>query len=60
MEALQFHSNKQSHWSSGLTVCFHSRRSVVRVPGCTHSHNGTGFLLLVLSCYIGDPDVIDH
>ncbi len=28
--------------------------------GCTHSHNGTGFLLLAMSRYIGDPDVIDH
>ncbi len=27
---------------------------------CTHSHNGTGFLLLALSRYIGDPDMIDH
>ncbi len=26
--------------------------------GCTH--NGTGFLLLVLSCYIGDPDMLGH
>ncbi len=28
--------------------------------GCTHSHNGTGFLLLVLSRYIGDPNMIDQ
>ncbi len=28
--------------------------------GCTHSHDGTRFFLLALSCYIGDPDVIDH
>jgi hypothetical protein len=28
--------------------------------GCTKIHNKTGFLLLALSCYIGDPDVIDH
>jgi hypothetical protein len=28
--------------------------------GCTHSHNGTGFLQLALSRYIGDPSVIDR
>jgi hypothetical protein len=28
--------------------------------GCTHSHNGTRFLLLALTSYIGDPDMIDH
>jgi hypothetical protein len=28
--------------------------------GCTHSRNGAGFLLLALSRYFGDPDVIDH
>ncbi len=28
--------------------------------GWTHSHNGTGFLLLVLTSYIGDPNLIDH
>ncbi len=31
--ALQFHFNTQSHWSSGSTICFPSRGSVVRVPG---------------------------
>jgi hypothetical protein len=29
-------------------------------PGDSQPHNGTGFLLLVLSRYIGDPDVINH
>jgi hypothetical protein len=29
-------------------------------PGDAQTHNGTGFLLLALSRYIGDPDVIDH
>ncbi len=30
-------------------------------PGDAKTHNGTRFLLLALSCYIGDPDVIpDH
>ncbi len=57
VEALQFHSNTQSHWSSGLTVCFLSRFAS---RGCTQYHNGTGFLLLALSRYIGDPNVIDH
>jgi hypothetical protein len=28
--------------------------------GYTHSHNGTRFLMLALSCCIGDPDVNDH
>ncbi len=28
--------------------------------GCTHSHHRTKFLLLVLSRYIGDPNMIDH
>ncbi len=29
-------------------------------PGDSQTHNRTGFLLLALSRYIGDPDVIDH
>jgi hypothetical protein len=29
-------------------------------PGDEQTHNGTGFLLLALSRYIGDPDMIDH
>jgi hypothetical protein len=33
VEALQFHSTTQSHWSSGSTVCFPSRGSAVCVPG---------------------------
>ncbi len=33
VEALQFHFNTQSHWSSGSTVCFPSRGSADCVPG---------------------------
>ncbi len=29
-------------------------------PGDAWTHNGTAFLLLALSSYISDPDVIDH
>ncbi len=36
VEALQFHSITQSHWSSGSTVCFPSRGFVSW--GCTNSH----------------------
>ncbi len=50
-----------SHWSSGVPVCFPSQGTY-----CTRfkSPEGylceTGILLLPLSRYIGDPDVIDH
>jgi hypothetical protein len=47
-----------SHWSSGLPVCFPLWGTRVQSPGgyfCV-----TGILLLALSRYIGDPDVIDH
>ncbi len=51
VEALQFHSTTQSHpLSSGWTVCFPSRGSMVWFPGILN-HNGTGFLLLALSSY---------
>ncbi len=41
---------------------FASHLGVQRVVsrGCTHSYNGSGFLLLALSLYNGDPYVIDH
>jgi hypothetical protein len=52
------HSNTQSHWSSGSTVCFPSRGSAVCVPGMHPLSQWNRFLLLVLSCYTGDPDVI--
>ncbi len=47
-----------SHWSSGLPVCFPSQGTWVEIPWgylCV-----TEILLLVLSHFIGDPDVIDH
>ncbi len=59
MEALQFHSNTQSHWSSGSTVASRLGASGSH-PKDAQTHDGTGFLLLALSRYIGDPDIIDH
>jgi hypothetical protein len=48
-----------SHWSSGLTCLL----PFTRDPG-SNPLGGylceTGILLLALSRYIGDPDVIDH
>ncbi len=29
-------------------------------PGDAQTHSEAGFLLLALSCYIGDPDLINH
>ncbi len=44
VEALQLHSNTQSHWSRGSTVRFLPRGAAVCAPGeCTHTYNGTGF-----------------
>ncbi len=51
VEALQFPSNTQSHWSSGVNGL---------LPRDAQTHNGTGFLMLALSRNIGDPDMIDH
>ncbi len=51
VEALQFHSNTQSHWSSGSTVCFLSRGISGLHPQDAQTHNGTGFLLLAMSRY---------
>jgi hypothetical protein len=56
----QFHSNTQCHWASGSTICIPSKGQRFTSWGCTHSDNGTRFLVLALSCYIGDPDVIDQ
>ncbi len=47
-----------SHWSSELPVCFPSQGSQVQIPWGDLCE--TGILLLALSRYIGDPDVIDH
>jgi hypothetical protein len=62
VEALQFsHHCTQSHWSSWSTICFPSRGSAVHVPGMHPLSQGNRFLLLVLSRYSADPDVIpDH
>ncbi len=50
----------QSHWSSGSTVCFPPRGASVRAPR-VHLHFWNWDLLLTMSCYIGDPNVIpDH
>ncbi len=59
VESLQSHCiHTQSHWSSGSTLCFLSWGTWVQSPGGYLCE--TGNLLLALSCYIGDPDVIDH
>ncbi len=59
MESLQSHCiHTQSHWSSGSTLCFLSRGTWVQSPGGYLCE--TGILLLALSCYIGDADLIDH
>jgi hypothetical protein len=57
VQSLQFYCiHTQFHWSSGPPVCFMKYPgSILREYLC-----GTGILLLALSCYIGDPDVIDH
>jgi hypothetical protein len=55
VESLQSHFIlTMSHWSSGLPVCFPSQATP---GGCLCE---TGILLLALSRYIGDPDVIDN
>jgi hypothetical protein len=59
MESLQsccIHT--QFHWSSGPPICFPSRGTRVQSPVGYLCE--TGILLLGLSCYIDDPDVIDH
>ncbi len=47
-----------AHWSSGLPVCFPPQGNQVQIPRGYLCE--TGILLLALSRYIGDPDVIDH
>ncbi len=47
-----------SHWSSGLLCASYHKGPGFKSPGGYLCE--TGILLLVLSCYIGDPDVIDH
>ncbi len=59
VESLQSHCiHIQFHWSSGPLVCFPSWGTGVQSPGgylCD-----ARILLLVLSRYIGDPNVNDH
>jgi hypothetical protein len=59
VESLQSHFIlTMSHWSSGLPVCFTSQGNGFKTPGGYLCE--TRILLLVLSRYIGDPNVIDH
>jgi hypothetical protein len=59
VESLQSHCiHTQFHWSSGPPVCFPLWGNQVQSPGVDLCE--TGILLLVLSRYIGDFDVIDH
>ncbi len=58
---LYFHSNTPSHWSSGSTVCFQPRRVAVHIPGMNQHLQWNQVLLLAMSRYIGDLDMIpDH
>ncbi len=43
VKALHLHSDTQSHWSSGSTVCFPPGRQLSVSRWCTHTYNGTGF-----------------
>ncbi len=59
VESLQSHCiHTMSHWSSGLLIRFPSWGSWVQSSGGYLCE--TRILLLALSRYIGDPDVIDH
>jgi hypothetical protein len=59
VESLQSHCiHTQFNWSSGPPVCFLSWGTQVQSPGGYLSENR--ILLLALSRYIGDPDIIDH
>jgi hypothetical protein len=59
MENLQSHCvHTQFHWSSGPPVYFPSWGTRVQFPGGYLCESR--ILLLALSCYIGDPNVIDH
>ncbi len=61
MEALQFHSNTQSHWSSGWNFCFLPRGAAVHVLGMQPHLEWKQVLLLAKSRYIGDLNMIpDH
>jgi hypothetical protein len=59
VESLQSHCiHTQFNWSSVPPVCFLSWETWVQSPGGYLCE--TGILLLALSRYIGDPDMIDH
>ncbi len=59
VETLYSHCiHTQFHWSSDPPVCFPTWGTWVQSPGGYLCE--TGILLLVLSHYIGDPNVIDH
>jgi hypothetical protein len=58
MEELQLYSNTQSHWSSGSTVCFPPRVTVVCIPRMHPHLQWNRVLLLAMSCFSGDPNVI--
>jgi hypothetical protein len=58
VESLQSHCiHTQSHWSSGSTLCFLSWGTQVQLPGGYLCE--TRIVLLELSRYISDPDLID-
>ncbi len=60
VESLQSHMIlTMSHWSSGLTCLLPATRVTGSNPLGGYLCE-TGILLLALSRYIGDPDVIDH
>jgi hypothetical protein len=59
VESLQSHFLlTMSHWASGLPVCFRHKGPRFKFPGGYLCE--TRILLLAMSRYIGDPDVIDH
>jgi hypothetical protein len=58
VESLQSHFIlTMSHWSSELTLCFPSQGTWVQISGGYLCETG---ILLLLTRYISDPDVIDH
>jgi hypothetical protein len=60
VELLNFHTTTQSHWSSRTTIYFLPGGAAIRALG-VHPHFGNWDLLLAMSLYIGDLDMIpDH
>jgi hypothetical protein len=60
VEAMQFHSKTKSPGPVGQPFASRLGGHSASRPGDAQTHNVTGFLLLAMSCYFGDPDVIDH